>query len=99
MSADDTRRDDAIETVRREIHELITGVHARIDERIDGVHVRIEGVHDHIRLVAESAASRDDSLMRKLDEAIALNRAEHETFKNVLLNHEGRIATLEQSEN
>jgi chromosome segregation ATPase len=31
------------------------------------VQVQIEGVHDHIRLVAESAASQSEAIVRKLD--------------------------------
>jgi hypothetical protein len=85
MPESDGRNEDAVETLRREMHELIAGV--------DG---RIEGVHDHIRLVAEAAAGQSEAIIRRIDEMNAVNRAEHETFKKVLVNHESRISPLEQ---
>jgi hypothetical protein len=60
------------------------------------MHVLIEGVHDHIRLVVESAASQSEGIIRKLDEMNAVNREDQKIFKSVLANHEGRIATLEE---
>ena len=79
--------DDAnvIETLRREMRELR-----------DGLHARIEGVHDHIRMVAEASAARDEANIREMREMNATNRQDHEMFRNALVNHEGRIANLER---
>lgn len=58
--------------------------------------VAIEGVHDHLRMVAEASAGRDEAILRKIDESNAANREEHDTFRNVLANHHVRITALEQ---
>jgi hypothetical protein len=58
--------------------------------------VAIEGVHDHLRMVAEASAGRDEAIIRRIDEINAVNREEHETFRKVLANHNVRITTLEQ---
>lgn len=68
------------------------------------VRVQIEGVHDHIRLVAESAASQSEAIVRKLeametkfDRLHEDNITQHKTLLSVLGDHETRIATLEQA--
>ena len=77
----------------------------RIDALSRKIDVVIEGVHDHIRMVAESAASRDEALGRELgdvrNEVGGLrhelrefrkeNAAEHKTLLDVLSDHETRI--------
>jgi uncharacterized protein YutE (UPF0331/DUF86 family) len=60
------------------------------------MHVAIEGVHDHLRIVAEASAGRDETIIRRLEDLNKVNRDEHETFRQVLANDAARITTLEQ---
>ena len=70
------------------------------DDRIDAlsrkIDVLVEGLLDHIRMVAESAASRDETLARELEAFRNENRSEHKTMIDVLSDHETRIVALER---
>ena len=85
----------------------MTGDTAKDEDKFEAlsrkIDVVVEGLHDHIRMVAEGAASQTEAVVRQvgelrneLREFRKENASEHKTMFDVLSDHETRISSLER---